>query len=122
LPAGLVYSGAVVRDNSLYVIGGKSNSDDEIYRFPILNTDGDLGAVVTEQSLPEKLRAMGAVTWSGESSDHLYVLGGLTNLGAGSQNVHYTSFKNDASLNTWSNTSLVDARWQARAACEHFGE
>ncbi len=115
LPVNLIFSGAVVRGSNLYVIGGGSLSSDVIYRIPIQNSNGDLGTPVEDLPLPEALRALGAATWYDPTNDFLYVLGGLTTGGTATENVYYTFFKPDGTLDDsgpvsgWHNTSLVDA-------------
>ncbi|MBI4673623.1 MAG: hypothetical protein HY741_18385 [Chloroflexi bacterium] len=125
LPANRVYSGAVVRGTNLYVIGGGSSGSDTVYRLPIQNSNGDLGAAVEDLALPETLSAVGAVTWFDPAHDFVYVLGGQNFLGAATQNVYYTSFNADGSLNDnggtgWLNTSLVDA-FTAHGAVQYHG-
>ncbi len=115
LPGNRVYSAAVARNNNLYVSGGKVSSTEIVYRIPIINTNGDLGAAVNDLDLPERLRALTSVTWQGESTQHVYMLGGIDDLGQGSSDVYYSHFNPDNSINNgggvsgWNGTSLVDA-------------
>lgn len=116
LPENLVYSGVFVRNGNLYVLGGTPNATDNVYRLPITNGDGDLGAVQNDRSLPKKLTMHTAVTWDGEAGGFAYVLGGLNDAQVSSEDVYLTSFNSDGSLhdngglnNGWNNTSLVDA-------------
>lgn len=114
-PINFVFSGAVVHGANLYVIGGTPNAINTIYRFPITNSNGDLGTPVEELVLPESLTRLGAVTWLDPAHDFLYVVGGQNGFGNASQNVYFTSFNADGSLDNsgpvsgWQNTSLVDA-------------
>src|SRR5581483_7984909 len=109
LPLQLAYAAAVVRGSNLYVIGGGSSATDTVYRIPIQNSNGDLGTPIQDTALPEALTQLGGVAWYNPAHDFLYVVGGLNAFDQASQNVYYTSFNNDGSLNSWQNTSLVDA-------------
>ena len=77
LPAQLQFSAAVVRNSNLYVIGGSEpgvNSQNTIYRFPILNSSGALGTVI-QYTMPHSLERLGAVVWEGPTQGFLYILG-----------------------------------------------
>lgn len=127
LPENRIYSVAVARGNNLYVVGGTEVGTSTIYRIPITNANGDLGTVEQDLSLPEELTILGAVTWEGETAGFLYTLGGLNTAQESSEDVYFTRFNQDGTLNNegpvlpgWENTSLVDA-FNAHGAIQYNG-
>lgn len=126
LPQSLIYSGLVYRNNNLYVLGGGSNGTTNVWRVPIINTNGDVGTIVQDLSLDKQLTMLAAVTWEGATNGFLYTLGGLDNAEESSQDVYSTFFNSDNTLNNggpssgWNNTSLVDA-FNAHGAVQYNG-
>lgn len=115
LPEPLVYASASVRGGNIYIYGGGSTGTDNVYRIPIINTDGDLGTPVNDLALPKKLTKLSAVTWENATNGFAYVLGGMDDAPASSEVIYQTYFNPDGSLNNsgpdngWNDYSLVDA-------------
>ncbi len=108
---GLYYTGAVVRNGNLYVIGGTSdgNSDSPyVFHYPIQDANGTLGGVITEtQQLPNTSgrHSSGVATWrDANSTDFLYVSGGQDG-NSPVNNVPFTSFQNDSPITFTDNIS-----------------
>lgn len=127
LPQSLIYSGLVYRNNNLYVLGGGSNGTTNVWRVPIINTNGDVGTIVQDLSLDKQLTMLSAVNWEGDSKGFLYTLGGYDYLAdSSSPDVYSTFFNPDNTLNNggpsggWNNTSLIDA-FNAHGAVQYNG-
>ncbi|MBI5653913.1 MAG: hypothetical protein HZC40_26210 [Chloroflexi bacterium] len=113
LPLGLGYSTVVVNNGYLYVIGGGTPAPiNTIYRYPIVNSSGTLGGVITDAlALGKDLLNLAATTWKGPTKSFLYVTGGLDNFDQGSETTYYTSFDptTGALVSPWITTTLVNA-------------
>jgi hypothetical protein len=113
MPSTLKFTAAVVRNGYLYVIGGVTSGTtmNTIYRFPITNAAGDLGAPTT-YVMPNALEQHAAVTWQSQSNvGYLYILGGVSDIMPTSI-VNYVAFNPDGSLPApaaWVTRTLVDA-------------
>lgn len=108
LPTDLGGLAAVAYNGYLYILGGRAFNTfyNNAYYIP-LNPDGSLGAAWTSTATFTGARAYHtAVVYNG----YLYVLGG-NNSSTTFQDVWFTSFNSNGSLNTWSTTtSMITAR------------
>lgn len=94
LPNALFYHENVIHDGRLLVLGGRGDAGEfnQVYSAEI-NADGSLGAWGTEPDLPESLYRFAAVSVNRNSSDYIYVLGGLH--GANYRtNVYHSTYPN----------------------------
>ncbi|MFN8486995.1 MAG: hypothetical protein U0350_05335 [Caldilineaceae bacterium] len=91
LPEARYYHKVVVQDGKLVVLGGKNDTTEfsSVYAAP-LNLDGSVGAWSAQPDLPESLYRFAAVTVNKNSSDYIYVFGGLHNLSY-RQNVYHSA-------------------------------
>lgn len=78
LPVAVYFQESVVHDGRLLVLGGRTNTTEysNVYAA-LINSDGTLNSWRPEPDLPESINRFAAVKVTRNSSDYLYILGGL---------------------------------------------
>ena len=91
LPARRLYHRALIQDNHLVVLGGSTDNvtGQSTVSRALINPNGTLDAWEPQQPMPKALFRHGAVVVPKNSSEYVFILGGLQ--GASSQNTVYYS-------------------------------
>ncbi len=91
LPSARYYHRAVVQDGRLVILGGSSNNTTGLSQVfsAVINADGSIGTWQSQQAMPKALFRHGAVVVPKNSSEYVFVLGGLQ--GAAYENTIYHS-------------------------------